>query len=143
MYGETWNLTDATEASLIGNVYRPWRDVPDITLPTGAHFTAFKAQRGDDLTIFFLYLDENNDIQQLSNDGGGWTPSSPEVMRGVDEGTDIACINRVFEDLDPQFFEPPPPETNLARCYFQRGGHVVEVQLQSDVWVDLGIVPIP
>ncbi|KAI9148247.1 hypothetical protein HJFPF1_12075 [Paramyrothecium foliicola] len=162
-YGESWDMS-GDRPSYSGAYSKPWRgwypdalltadftahanrliEGPDLELPLGASFTAFKAQDGDKTRMFVLYVDENNNIQQLrQDDEGTWEQSSPQVFEAVDEGTNISCISRQFEDLNKEWNEWYTAARHLTRCYFQRGGFLIETQLNVADWVEMGPVPMP
>ena len=79
------------------------------------------------------------------DDESDWkTASQSAALAEADVGTDIACVtmpqsmkNNIGSVVT---IEAASTET---RCYFQRGGWVVEVQLRQGEWAELGFVPIP
>jgi hypothetical protein len=111
---------------------------PDITLSKDATFAAFSVartslredQETDRVNTYLLYQDDSTDIKQvwLDNDTV-WLTSSPKALRKADKGTGIACIST------PMWPETGPVKANvlnvaskdLTRCYFQKGGKLVEV----------------
>lgn len=98
-----------------------------------------------------LYLDAEANINMLYTDSSSvsanspaqWETAQPEVLRGVDRDTDIACLTLAISDRNaagnPVPLEPVSAEN---RCYFQRAGQVVEVRLDGQEWVEVGSVPI-
>lgn len=132
--------------------------LPAITLPKLAPIAAFSVARagGDELgrvDTYVLYLDGDADINVLYTDSWSgseveWKTARPEALRGVDEDTDIACLNmpssRKGAEEKPVLLEEVEGDT--ARCYFQRGGEVVEVRLDAEggerEWVEVGVVPM-
>ncbi|KAH6845808.1 hypothetical protein B0I37DRAFT_192402 [Chaetomium sp. MPI-CAGE-AT-0009] len=134
----------------------PWpTTLPDITLPKRAPIAAFSvARRGDTLQrvdTSVLYLDADANINVLSSQAGSesgetvWKTAKPDVLRGADRDTDIACLNMATTGYNAAnvsvALEGASDET---RCYFQKGGAVVEVRLDAGrgEWVSTGSVPL-
>jgi hypothetical protein len=139
----------------------PWLPTtfPDIILPKQAPIAAFSVARaGDDdsqhVDTSVLYLDAADNINVVSSDStegsqsatAAWKTAKPDALRGADKDTNIACLNMATAGYNatnmPMLLEPASEET---RCYFQRGGWVVEVKLDVGTgdWVNVGNVPMP
>ena len=78
------------------------------------------------------------------DESSDWKTSRPPALAGADKGTDISCVT-MPESMSTAtgavlLLEQASAET---RCYFQRGGHVREVRLDGEGWVDMGSVPLP
>ncbi|KAH8898027.1 hypothetical protein GQ53DRAFT_803106 [Thozetella sp. PMI_491] len=122
---------------------------PNITLPARASFAAFSYARNNDtdedtVTTFVLYQDETASIKQVwTDDSQTWQSSSPAALAVADYGTNIACMTPSASNDTYGIPLDITPQSNLTRCYFQRGGWPVEVQLNGTDWVDLGRLPMP
>ncbi len=122
---------------------------PDISIPKGAPIAALAVARPSDsqqrVNTYVLYLDASSNINVLSTeDSSTWKTAQPDVMKDVDSDTDIACATmpQTFSDANANqlLLEAASGDT---RCYFQRGGQVVEVSFAGQDWVELGNVEIP
>ncbi|KAK4172249.1 hypothetical protein QBC36DRAFT_78199 [Triangularia setosa] len=72
-----------------------------------------------------------------------WMEESPDALKDVDEDSDIACSTLAPTDLDSEGKEALlEPANGEVRCYFQRGGRLVEVSFGGSMWTELGAVPI-
>jgi hypothetical protein len=130
-------------------------DLPSITLPELAPIAAFSVARADDsrgrVDTYVLYLDGNADINVLYSSGGAnWKTVQPRALQGADKDTDIACVGMATSNYGSDTRPLLLGEASAAsRCYFQRGGEVIEVRLDVDTgegtreWVVTGTVPIP
>ena len=123
---------------------------PDIRLRLGASFSALAVARSNKdsknlVNTFIVYQDDDSDIKQVwTEDGLAWHKSSPNALKGADNGTDIACLTLSTWD-GSKIVEPAKILTAnyMARCYFQRGGAVVEARLRGTDWFEHSILPIP
>lgn len=115
------------------------------------------------VNTYVLYLDEAADINVLYTDYFSassssssssqqeeervtWRMATPAALRGADPDTDITCLTMATTVRNASRDQVPlegPSDEN--RCYFQRGGRVVEVRLDwaTHDWVVTGTVPIP
>ncbi len=119
-------------------------------MPNQASFAAFSFarstdnRRDDTVSTFVLYQDDSARIKQVwTDDSKTWKTSSPQALATADQGTDISCLTPAASNDtygDALFVAP---QSNITRCYFQRGGWVVEVQQNGTDWVDLGKLPMP
>lgn len=131
---------------------------PKITLPKQGSFTAFSHARnggrtggdGDLVNTFVLYQDEEDEkkpgtgaIKQVwTDDSEKWQASTPKALLNADMGTDIACLTPATSNdtyAAPLYLAA---QSNLTRCYFQRGGWVVEVLQNGTDWTETGLVPL-
>ncbi|KAK4246063.1 hypothetical protein C7999DRAFT_15765 [Corynascus novoguineensis] len=159
------SITDIESPFRPSDFHVPWPadDLPDITLPKRAPLAAFSVARegGEDLQLvdtYVLYLDSNANINVLytdstswdsSDDGASgvvWKTASPRALRSVDRDTDIACLTMATTIHSAAKQEVPLEDGSSGenRCYFQKGGRVVEVRLDRDKqdWVVTGHLPI-
>lgn len=94
------------------------------------------------------YLDASSNINVLYTDTSSgspvWRTSQPAALRGADPDTSLACLNmatsQVGADGSPKLLELASADT---KCYFQRGGLVMEARLDRGDWIVTGNVPIP
>jgi hypothetical protein len=156
------SITDLNHPQVPRGFTQPWPvDLPEIVLPKQAPLAAFSVARPNDqlqrVDSYVLYLNGEGGISvlytALSSDSEigveyvEWKMAQPEVLKGVDRDTDIACLNMATSFWDAAeadvLLEGASPET--ARCFFQRGGRVVEVRLDTEKadWVVAGEVPMP
>ncbi|KAB5551416.1 hypothetical protein GE09DRAFT_171737 [Coniochaeta sp. 2T2.1] len=138
------------------NVTRSWStgaNFPSINLPQGSSFAAFATARPGDRNnrtdTYVLYQTAGGAIEMVyRDDESDWKTAQPAdppaALAEADVGTDIACVTMPESMRDnvgrAVTLEAASTET---RCYFQRGGGVVEVQLRQGGWVELGVVPMP
>jgi hypothetical protein len=155
----TVHITDLDSDELDENYSLSWPTVlPSITLPELAPIAAFSVARPDDdrgrVETYVLYLDDKADINVLFTETLAgrteWKTVQPEALRGADKDTDIACVGMATTNYGADTRPLLLGEVSDAtRCYFQRGGEVVEVRLDVDTragtrdWVLTGTVPIP
>ncbi|KAK3324895.1 hypothetical protein B0H66DRAFT_511144 [Apodospora peruviana] len=146
-------LVPGSETGGSENVTQSWPSVdkfPEIKMPVQASFSAFSFARyadrgrGDLVSTYVLYQDESDAIRQVwTDDSKTWQQSSPKVLETADKGTDISCLTPAASNntyAEPLYVWP---QSNLTRCYFQRGGGwVAEVLLNGTDWVDLGNLPM-
>ncbi|KAK4448745.1 hypothetical protein QBC34DRAFT_102424 [Podospora aff. communis PSN243] len=127
--------------------------IPSILLPPLSPIAAFSVARPQDkqqrVDTHVLYLDASSNINVLytrmsSSGSPTWRTSQPAALQGVDPDTSIACLNmatspRTSTEFE-QLLEEPSESTN--RCYFQRGGRLVEARYDGADWVIAGEVPL-
>jgi hypothetical protein len=105
------------------------------------------AQDSTRTDIFILYQDSDRNIRQAWTQGAEpFQHSSPEALKNVDEGTDIACITMNTAAEKPSLDSLTYPvymrlDVPLRRCFFQRGGAIVEVEMRGTDWEVIGEVP--
>jgi hypothetical protein len=137
---------------------QPWHTkLPDITLPEQAAIAAFSVARAGDtgrrVDTYVLHLDASAQINVMYTDSSEgpeadvrWKTVKPAVMKGVDKDSDIACLTMATSPNNSAKKVVALEEAkDERRCYFQRGGKVVEVRLDGDTgeWIAEGEVPIP
>ncbi|KAK4098890.1 hypothetical protein N658DRAFT_430994 [Parathielavia hyrcaniae] len=153
-------ITDLGHPQVPDGFTQPWPvALPNIVLPARTPIAAFSVARPRDrlrrVDTYVLYLDGDGDIGVLytvvsSGSGSGiagWTTAQPEALRGADRDTDIACLTMPtsFRDAAGAGLLLEEASAETARCFFQRGGKVVEVRLESKEtgeWVVVGDVPM-
>ncbi|KAJ4287051.1 hypothetical protein N0V88_007817 [Collariella sp. IMI 366227] len=134
------SVTDLTSPELKADYALSWPvEIPDITLPERTPMAGFSvARKGDDkgrVETYLLYLGPARNINVLYTDSSvspvQWRRKKPEAMQGADENTDISCLTMASTLHNTEDEEGPLPEPadDTMRCYFQRGGKVVEVKL--------------
>ncbi|KAK4120276.1 hypothetical protein N657DRAFT_625561 [Parathielavia appendiculata] len=153
-------ITDLASPEVPEGFAQPWPvALPDIVIPARSPIAAFSVARPGDrlqrVDTYVLYLDANGDIAVLytapssssSSEMAAWMTAQPAALKGADRDTDIACLNMPTSFWDAAgadvLLEEASAET--ARCFFQRGGKVVEVRLDSretGEWVVVGEVPM-
>ncbi|KAK4154923.1 hypothetical protein C8A00DRAFT_32281 [Chaetomidium leptoderma] len=148
-------VTDLDSPELAKDYVLSWptTTLPSITLPKRAPIAAFSVARPSDLLktvdTFVLYLDANADINVLYADGYStkWKTAQPDALKGADADTDITCLTMATSNYNAaKTTVPLEPPSSDVRCFFQRGGQVIEVKLQdakTAKWVVVGSVPIP
>ncbi|KAM7209134.1 hypothetical protein V8F20_000472 [Naviculisporaceae sp. PSN 640] len=145
-----------------GEATKSWPEIgkfPQITLPRQGSFTAFSFARDggrkggetDLVNTFVLYQDEEDEknpgtgpIKQVwTDDSEKWQASTPKALLNADMGTDIACLTPATSN-DTYAAAPLylAGQSSLTRCYFQRGGWVVEVLQNGTDWTETGLVPL-
>ncbi|CAH0056252.1 unnamed protein product [Clonostachys solani] len=138
---------DEKRADDLVTIVSTWNSTfPDITLAIGSSFTAFSLARGDNdkVNTFLLYQDGSDIKQAWINNDNGWQISSPKLLQGADRGTHIGCITPAVWKSDRTFSEKLlAEESDLSKCYFQKGGKLFEVRLEGKDWVDLKEISIP
>jgi hypothetical protein len=146
------SITDLNSPQRPSAFRPPWpTTLPDITLPKLAPLAAFSVAREGDaaqrVDTYVLYLDADANINVLYTDpDAAWATAKPDALKGADKDTDIACLNMATSNYNaaeaPVLLEKAGSE---SRCYFQRGGQVVEVRLDAGTgeWVGVGSVPLP
>ncbi|KAK0610362.1 hypothetical protein B0T17DRAFT_110853 [Bombardia bombarda] len=116
---------------------------PSLVLPKNSPIAAFTVARPSDtgpkkrVNTYILYLDESSDINVIYNvDEKSWKTSQPEVLRGADPDTNIACLTLTMSASNGTGKLMNLEEaTGDNRCYFQRGGEVVEAVMSPGmVW---------
>ncbi|KAM7217454.1 hypothetical protein V8F06_007203 [Rhypophila decipiens] len=154
-------LLPAPDIEGAGEVTASWPETgkfPKITLPKQGSFTSFSYSRindtrnksGDLVNTYVLYQDEESDtepgrgdIKQVwTDDSESWQMSTPKALQNADWGTDIACLTPATSNdtyAEPLYLNY---QSNLTRCYFQRGGWVVEVLQRGNDWAEMGQVPL-
>lgn len=149
-YAESWPSSESEHIAQM-STHRPLilaSAFPSISLPEGNPFAAFSVARPSDflqrVNTYVLYLDASSDINVVFTDSSSWKTTKPDVLKGVDPDTDIACMTMATTHRDSSqseiLLEGLSGDT---RCYFQRGGLVREVVFNEAGWVDVGNVPIP
>ncbi len=157
-------ITDLDSPQLASDYPLSWppTGLPDITLPKLAPMAAFSVARPDDafqrVDTYLLYRDASSNINMVYAAGAAtstsssttssvqWKTAQPAALKGVDSDSDIACLNMATSFYNaakvPVLLEEASEET---RCYFQRGGEIVEVRLDAAKadWVVVGAVPMP
>jgi hypothetical protein len=105
-----------------------------------------RPQGEDDSLVdtFIIYQDDDSSLKQVwTDDGKTWQKSSPEAFQHADAGTDITCVTlAVWEGSDIVEAARMLPANHMARCYFRRGGQVVEARLRGTDWFDNGPLPL-
>ncbi|KAK0634202.1 hypothetical protein B0T14DRAFT_467522 [Immersiella caudata] len=126
--------------------------LPSIDLPQRAPIAALSVARPSDprqrVDTHVWYLDASSNINvlytDLSSGSPVWRSSQPAALRGADPDTSLACLNMATSPLaadgKPRLLELASADT---KCYFQRGGLVMEARLDGGDWVVTGNVPIP
>ncbi|KAK4153504.1 hypothetical protein C8A00DRAFT_33732 [Chaetomidium leptoderma] len=141
------------------NFSQPWpTTLPDITLPEQASIVAFSVARHGDTTdrrvdTYVLHLDANGHVNVVYTDSRSsashvttWKTAVPAALKGADKDTDIACLTMGSSPYNAAGEDVPLEEAkDEMRCFFQRGGKVVEVRLDAGKgdWIAVGDVPIP
>lgn len=124
------------------------KEFPKTIIPKNAAFTAFSTARASDplqrVNTYVLYVDASSNINVVYVDSdSGWKTSKPSVLQGVDKDTDIACITLATSPVNVAGsavnLQPP---SNESRCYFQRGGNVIEAVTDGTNWRVTGTVPV-
>ena len=77
-----------------------------------------------------------------TDDSETWKTSSPAALTKADMGTDITCLTPASSNNTYGAALYVAPQSKLTRCYFQRGGWVVEVQQKGTDWTEMGVLPI-
>jgi hypothetical protein len=101
-----------------------------------------------------LYLDDDANINMLYTEassnsdttGAVWRTAAPTALHGADQDTHITCLTMATTNNTAAKQDVPLEEASADnRCYFQKGGLVVEVRLDQGKqdWVVTGTVPIP
>ncbi|KAK4237605.1 hypothetical protein C8A03DRAFT_34407 [Achaetomium macrosporum] len=150
------NITDLYSPELAEDYPLSWPPtaLPAITLPRLAPMAGFSVARAGDplrrVDTYLLYLDAEKDINVVYTDASAgaerveWKTARPAALRGADPDTDIACLTMATSFHNAAEAEVHLEEASDAtRCYFQRGGVVVEVRLDKGDWTVVGSVPIP
>ncbi|KAH7310499.1 hypothetical protein B0I35DRAFT_439164 [Stachybotrys elegans] len=146
------SIAESEEDELLEEPIRSWpQSFPDnITIPMGGAFSAFVTARsnGSELVnTYILYQDEDRHIKQAwMDDSEEWQFSSPEALRYADEDTDIACLTMSMSPthLDADDWRFPvflSADINLQRCFFQRGGYIIEVSRVDNEWRETARIP--
>ncbi|CAH0021199.1 unnamed protein product [Clonostachys rhizophaga] len=142
-----------TRSQNLGDVIDLWTTTyPKPKVPLKHSFAAFsiardpnKVNTSSKVSTFLLYQDDTGDIKQawVDNDKT-WQTSAPDQLKGADNGTDISCIttpawekDRTFDGLLLQ------AASDLTKCYFQKGGKLMEVRLSGTNWVDPKELALP
>ena len=157
-------ITDLDSPQLARDYPLSWPPtaLPDITLPKLAPMAAFSVARPADafqrVDTYLLYRDADSNINMVYAAGAAsssassttsavqWKTAQPAALKAVDADSDIACLNMATSYYNaakvPVLLEAASEET---RCYFQRGGRVVEARLDAAKadWVVVGAVPMP
>jgi hypothetical protein len=152
------SIPDLQSSSRSSSFQQPWpTTLPDITLPNEASIAAFSVARSGDsknrVDTYVLHLGGDGDINVLYTDSssggeGEWKTAAPAALKGADKDSDIACLTMGSSPYNVA--EQPVPleegkDSEEMRCFFQRGGNVVEVRLDGakGEWIAVGAVPIP
>jgi hypothetical protein len=122
-------------------------------MPNLSPIAAFSVARPQDaqqrVHTHVLYLDASSNINVLytrlnSSGSPTWRTFQPAALQGVDPDTSIACLNMATSpNTSTQFeqlLEQASESTN--RCYFQRGGRLLEARFDGADWAITGEVPI-
>lgn len=153
-------VTDLDSPQLAKDYPLSWQpaELPEIALPKLAPLAAFSvARKGGDarqrVDTYVLYRDANADVgvvyavaSSSSSGEAEWKTARPEVMKGVDKDSDVACLTLATSASNAAKVEVSLEQAGEeARCYFQRKGRVVEVRLDAETgeWVAAGEVPMP
>ncbi|VUC28072.1 unnamed protein product [Clonostachys rosea] len=142
-----------TRSQNLGDVIDLWTTTyPKPIIPLKHSFAAFsiardpnKVNTSSKVSTFLLYQDNSGDIKQAYVDNDKtWQTSAPDELKGADNGTDISCIttpawekDRTFDGLLLQ------AASDLTKCYFQKGGKLMEVRLSGTNWVDPKELALP
>ncbi|KAK4200999.1 hypothetical protein QBC40DRAFT_64169 [Triangularia verruculosa] len=79
-----------------------------------------------------------------TENSSGWMEEVPAALQDGDEESHIACSSLLATDSNSGAEEVPSEPANAeARCYFQRGGRIVEVGFDGSTWTELGEVLVP
>ncbi|KAK0719221.1 hypothetical protein B0H67DRAFT_149002 [Lasiosphaeris hirsuta] len=127
-------------------------NLPLITLPKRSPIAAFSTGRQSDtlqrVDTYVMYIDADSNINMLytdsSTDPPNWRTAQPAALKGVDAGTNIACTTMSTsprnEGLNAMLLEPVSDDG--VRCYFQKGGKLMEGKLDDGVDWNVGEVVI-
>lgn len=127
-------------------------DLPSITLPRLAPIAAFSVARADDpqqrVDTYVLYPDASSNVHMLYTDSSSgsavWKTTQPAALRGIDKDSSIACLTFSTSNqnaANSAILLEPASEEN--KCYFQKGGQIMEAKLKGIDWEVTGNVPIP
>jgi hypothetical protein len=121
-------------------------------MPNLSPIAAFSVARPQDeqqrVDTYVLYLDASSNINMLFTDTSSgsptWKASQPPALRGVDPDTSIACLTMATSPNSSTGFEQllEPASESTSRCYFQKGGEVLEARFDGKDWAIAGKVPI-
>lgn len=158
------SVTDLTSPELDQAYPLSWpATLPSIALPKRAPFAGFSVARGGDalqrVDSYILYLDAAANINVLYTDSSAapsssgsssqapgvvWKTAQPAALKGVDADTDIACLTMPtsFRNAADVGVLLEQASDDATRCYFQKGGAVVEAKLSQGNWVVVGTVPM-
>ncbi|CAH0046452.1 unnamed protein product, partial [Clonostachys solani] len=87
--------------------------------------------------------DGSRRIQQVRRNGteSRWETSTPEAFQNIDEWSKIACVTPpMWTNVEEEM--RLASASDLTRCFFQRGGRLMEVQFDGLVWKDPKEVPL-
>ncbi|KAK3331805.1 hypothetical protein B0T19DRAFT_86885 [Cercophora scortea] len=146
------SITDINSTELAPDYALSWPtdDFPSITLPKYSPIAAFSTARPADkserVNTYVLYLDAASDINMVyieSSDPSSWKTSKPEALKGVDRDTDIACLTMATSNYNAAGLETPLEQASSeSKCFFQRGGELIQAVLDGTDWVVNGTVPL-
>ncbi|KAL0939748.1 uncharacterized protein CTRU02_206358 [Colletotrichum truncatum] len=152
-YGIIYQSTDGRlattvprlELAIAGEYASSWPTT--ITLPEHAVFAAFSVARPSDplqrVNTYVLYLDASFNINVVYVESGSWKTVQPSDLKNVDSDTDISCLTMATTYRDPDFGEVLLEEASKeTRCYFQRGGQLMEVAFDGVTWTKVGHVTV-
>lgn len=157
------HITDLNHPNRSATFHPPWpTTLPDIPLPSQAPIAAFSVARAGDadrrVDTYVLYLgggDDDGQISVLYTDSAAgsegdvpWKTAAPAALKGADRDTDIACLTMGSSPYNAAEKAVGVEEAREERrCFFQKGGKVVEVRLDvgggEGEWIAVGEVPIP
>ena len=88
-----------------------------------------------------MYQDDDDVLQYVwQNDSSAWQgPTSDDALGSADKGTDIVCLTEQAWDDKKVALKN---QTDMNRCFFQRGEVLWQVLYDGKVWQDLGPVPL-
>jgi len=127
-------------------------DIPSITLPNLAPIAAFSVARPADtqqrVDTYVLYPDSSYNLHMLYTDTSTgstvWKTMQPAALRGVDRDTNLACLTFSTSNQNAAnsaiALEKASEE---IKCFFQKGGLIMEAKLVGTDWEVTGNVPIP
>ncbi|KAK0627963.1 hypothetical protein B0T14DRAFT_493953 [Immersiella caudata] len=127
-------------------------DIPSITLPNRAPIAAFSVARPTDtqqrVDTYVLYPDLSYNLHMLYTDTSSgstvWKTTQPAALGGVDKDTNLACLT--FSTTDRNAVNSAinlETASEDIRCFYQKGGLIMEAKLVGTDWEVTGNVPIP
>ncbi|KAK3681572.1 hypothetical protein B0T22DRAFT_298541 [Podospora appendiculata] len=146
------SITDINSPELAPDYALSWptNDFPSITLPKYSPIAAFSTARPSDkserVNTYVLYLDAASDINMVyieSSNPSSWKTSKPDALKGADPDTDIACLTMATSNYNAAGLEVPLEQASSeSKCFFQRGGVLIQAVLDGTDWVVNGTVPL-
>ncbi|KAK1750419.1 hypothetical protein QBC47DRAFT_120912 [Echria macrotheca] len=160
-YAVFYQALDGTLSVAATDINSPERDpsyavswptqLPPITMPKLAPIGAFSVARPSDglqrVDTYVLWIDDSSNVNMLYTDSSSgnavWKTKQPTSLRGLDKDSNLACLNM---GTSPQNAANTPilldPASDEIRCFFQKGGLIMEAKLDGTDWTVTGSVPI-